>query len=230
MSYMYGNMYGGMGGMGGGGMPMGGMGGQSTTMMSSALSASLVMSILAAGAFMMMKGSSSTPTDIADTAPVETGTPAPVTSNLDGAKLVTVGGISMNVTGSSCGNGRIGFSESKNDKWIWKLKKAGDWNGLPYYTIESFYKTFSNACSERFLTAPTGCKSPPYLSKAEFGPRQYWILAGDATNGYQIRSLACARNRYENQYLMQSVHNKKDQPFFSSRSGSTFLIENENTA
>lgn len=221
-----------MGGMGMGGMGMGMGAGSSTTMMSSALGASVCMSAIGAVAFFVMRGRSGgdgSAADMGPPLPESTGSPAPVTSNLDGAKLITVGGISMNVEGSSCGNGRIGFAESKNDKWIWRLKKVGDWNGIPYYTIESYFKNFSTACGERFLTAPTGCKSPPYLDNAEFGPRQYWIIVGDATNGFQIRSLACARSRFENQYLMQSAQNGDDRPIFSARSGSTFFIENEHT-
>lgn len=155
-------------------------------------------------------------------------TDAPATSNMDGAKLLTIGGFSMKVTGQ-CGSGKISFSESKNDKWLWNLKKAGDWNGVPYYTIESFYKNFNKACGSRFLTAPTGCKSPPFLSKAEFGPRQYWLLIGDATNGYQLRSLACAKSRFPS-YMMQAGQKKNKLPTFSARSGSTFQVENENTA
>ena len=229
---------GGMGGYGMGGMG-GGMGGgaSSMPMMSSSMAASVSLSAVAALAFYMMNKSGSSGGGVAgDEMPLlpETGgagatTAAPVTANLDGAKLITVGGISMNVEGSSCGNGRVDFAESKNDKWIWSLKKAGDWNGIPYYTIESFYKNFASACQERFLTAPTGCKSPPYLATTEFGPRQFWLIAGDAVNGYQLRSLACARSRYENQYLMRSAQGDA-KPMFSARSGSKFVIENEHTA
>ena len=158
-------------------------------------------------------------------------TTAPVTTDLDGAKLLTVGGISMRVASKACSKqNKVGFSESKNDKWLWNLRKAGDYEGVPYYTIESFYKNFAGACQARFLTAPTGCKTAPFLSKAEFGPRQYWILYGDSTKGYQLRSLACAQGRYPRSYLMQGAQKKKKLPIFSGRSGSTFRIENQNTA
>lgn len=228
----YNMMYGGMGGMGMGGMGGMGMGGSSTTMMSSALAASMSMSALAAVAYFVMRGQGESEAEAEEASmPVDpNATPAPVTSNLDGAKLLTVGDVSMNVEGNSCGNGTVRFSQAKTDKWLWNLKKAGEWSGVPYYTIESAFKNFNMSCNERFLTAPTGCKSPPYLAKAEFGPRQYWLIMGDAGKGYQLRSLACARGRYENQYLMQSVQDKKARPMFSSRSGSTFFIENENTA
>jgi len=148
----------------------------------------------------------------------------PSTEDMSGARLLTVGGLSMVVEGSSCGNGVIRFSESKNDKWLWRLQKVGEYNGVPVYSIESFYKNFSNACDSRFLTAPTGCGSAPYLGPKENGPRQRWILVGDSTNGYQIRNLACTMSRHERQYLMQSAGNKNDKPFFSSGSGSTFTV------
>lgn len=168
-------------------------------------------------------GTEDTTGDVADA------TVAPVTTNMDGAKLLTVGGKSMKVSGK-CGQGKISFSESKNDKWLWKLHRAGDWNSIPYYTVESFYKSFNQACPGRFLTAPTGCNGPPTVGKAEFGPRQYWLFVGDATSGFQLRSLACAKGRYPNSFLMQAAQKGKKMPFFSPRSGSTFSVDAENTA
>jgi hypothetical protein len=221
MDYGYGG-YGMGGGMGG----MGGMGSQSTMMISS-LSLVCFCVIAAIGAFFLLKGGEKDETDPPAGPPVGDISPAPVTENVSGAKLLTVGGLSMVVEGSSCRNGVVRFSEAKSDKWVWKLNKAGDYQGVPIYTIESFYKNFGNACDARFLTAPTNCASAPYLAAKEYGPRQLWMLVGDATNGYQIRNLACVKGRANRSFLMQSAGNKSDKPFFSSGSGSNFMLENE---
>lgn len=151
-----------------------------------------------------------------------------VTSNLDGAKLLTIGASSMRVMGSNCGSKTVGFGTTSTDKWVWNLKKAGDYNGNPYYTIESFYKNFASGCSTRYLTAPAGCRSPPFLAKAEFGPRQYWVITGNDTSGYQIQNLGCTKSR-DAAYLMQATKDKKKRAGFSRRSGSTFTVENEYT-
>ena len=216
----------------------GGGGGSSSGMMMMMLGlvvcCCMCVSVLAGGyavstGILTPKGTTDTAGDTADDDDEGGGvTTAPVTTNMDGAKLLTVGGKSMNVTGS-CSKGTVGFSESKNDKWLWYLKKAGDWNGIPYYTIESFYKNFSKACAARFLTAPTGCKAPPFLGKSEFGPRQYWLFVTDGT-GFQLRSLACAQGRYSGSFLMQAAQKGKKRPTFSARSGSSFVVGNEYTA
>jgi len=214
------NFYGGYGGSGGAGS-------QSSMMMISSFSAICGCLLLAVVAFMMMGGGAKEK---------ETTTAAPIvttgdrddeveTSDLSGARLLTVGAKSLMVEGDSCGNGTIAFSESKDDKWLWKLHSAGTWNSYPTYYIESFYKNFSSACDERWLTAPTGCNSKPYLSKRENGPRQKWVLVKDGT-GYQIRSLACSQSRFARQSLM--VGQSGNAPFFTDgASGSTFSIDSE---
>jgi len=228
MSIYGGNMFGGMGGMGG--MPMGGMGGNSTTMMSSAMAASVSMSILAAGAYWYYTKNNSTDgkkSELQDETPPAS--VVPVTANLDGAKLITVGGISMRVEGESCGNGKVLFASGgeKATKWVWNLQKAGDWSGNPYYTIESYYKNFNFACEERFLTAAKGCKSPPYLAKRQYGPQQHWLIVGDETNGYQLRNLSCALDRYDTQYLMKGTSEEGGAPRFSGGSGSRFVLQSD---
>jgi hypothetical protein len=220
----------GMGGMGyGGGMGMGGGMGGSTGMMMSGLSSICFCLIAAIAVFFIMSSSSSESSSDDDFADVDMAAlnPPPVVDNVSGAKLLTVGGLSMVVEGSSCGNGTVRFSEAKNGRWVWKLVKAGEYQGVPTYSIESWYKNFGNACDKRFLTAPTNCASAPYLGSKEYGPRQLWILVGDATNGYQIRNLACVKGRASRSYLMQSAGNKNDKPFFSSGSGSSFMVEAE---
>ena len=212
------NFYGGYGGSGGAGS-------QSSMMMISSFSAICGCLLLAVVAFMMMGGGAKEKETTTAAPIVTTGDDEVETSDLSGARLLTVGAKSLMVEGDSCGNGTIAFSESKDDKWLWKLHSAGTWNSYPTYYIESFYKNFSSACDERWLTAPTGCKSKPYLSKRENGPRQKWVLVKDGT-GYQIRSLACSQSRFARQSLMVGQSGKA--PFFTDgASGSTFSIDSE---
>ena len=208
----------------GGGYGSGGS--QSSMMMMSSFSAICLCLVLGAMAFLFLM-----PKKPKDPAPV-----APVTTtnndkeeieqeNFSGSHLITVGGISMLVEGDSCGNGKVLFSESKTDKWLWKLHAAGTYNDAPTYYIESFYKNFSSACDERWLTAPSGCNGPPFLSKRQNGPRQKWVLTKDG-NGHQIRSLACVMSRSERQSLIMGQQNSA--PFFTDGgSGSTFTLTAE---
>ena len=221
-------------GMGYGGGMGGGMGGSSTMMMSSfsAICLSLVLGVVVF--IMMQQNSKKTAQDAAAAAAIEEAKASaeaaerPVEDNLSGARLLSVGGLSMVVQGSSCGNGTVRFSESKNDKWLWRMNKVAEHSGVPVYTIESFYKQFSNACDARWLTAPTGCQSAPYLGPKETGPRQRWIVVGNQSSGFQIRNLACTKSRHSRQYLMQSAGNRDQNPFFSAGSGSTFSAAPEN--
>ena len=222
------NMYG--GGMGG----MGGMGGgqSSSMMMSSAMAASACLSVLAAGGYYMYsnKGGGDALPDDSDP-PVSTDPPTSSTTtsslqvpgNLDGVRLITVGDMSMRVDGG-CGNGKVTFRQSKNDRWHWNVKKVGTTSdGLPYYTLESFGKLFGNACQKRFLTAPWGCNGPPSLAAPQSGIQQAWVITGSDASGYQIESLACRQARKKS-YLMQAGQKKKD-PLFSLRSGTPFRVD-----
>jgi len=150
-----------------------------------------------------------------------------VSDNLDGARLITVGENSMVVEGNSCSNGRVVFTEQNGSKWVWRLSRiqGADVNGKPVYTIESDYKNFNTTCDERWLTAPTGCGKPPFLSKRRSGPSQSWMIYSSG-GGYQIRSLSCIQGRRSNTYLMASGSNKDMKPKFSSGSGSAFTISN----
>lgn len=221
MSYGGFNSYGGMGGgMGGGG--------SSSMMMSAAMSASMLSVALVGGYMLMNKNTSDSTADVPDSEPAATSaassTTAPSGGNLDGARLITLGSLSMKVEGS-CGKGSISFAQSQNDKWNWKLRKAGALSdGTSYYVIESDFKNFNHACSKRFLTAPLGCKSAPYLDKAQFGPQQYWLVIGDDNSGYQLQSLACKQGRFERSFLMQAAQAGKKKPIFSARGGSSFQI------
>jgi hypothetical protein len=223
------NMYGGGG--------MGGMGGgqSSSMMMSSAMAASVCMSVLAAGGYYMYNNNKAgaLPDEDMD-APVSTSTDAPaatttttttaqIPGNLDGVRLITVGDMSMRVDGG-CGNGKVTFRQSKNDRWHWNVKKIGTTSdGLPYYTLESFGKLFGSACQKRFLTAPWGCNGPPSLAAPQSGTQQAWVITGSDASGYQIEALACRQARKKS-YLMQAGQKRKD-PAFSLRSGTPFRVE-----
>jgi hypothetical protein len=221
------NMYGGgMGGMGGGQ--------SSSMMMSSAMAASVCLSAVMAGGYYMYNSNkagalpdeeidppASTSTD--PPAATTTTTTAQIPGNLDGVRLITVGDMSMRVDGG-CGNGKVTFRQSKNDRWHWNVKKVGTTSdGLPYYTLESFGKLFGNACQKRFLTAPWGCNGPPSLAAPQSGIQQAWVITGSDASGYQIESLACRQARKKS-YLMQAGQKKKD-PLFSLRSGTPFRVD-----
>ena len=220
----------------GGGMGMGG-GQSSSMMMSSAMAASVCLSALAAGGYYMYTqnkssgGMSEEETGKDPVVSTSTDPPAATTatssvqvpSNLDGVRLITVGDLSMRVDGG-CGNGKVVFRQSKNEKWHWNVKKVGTTSdGLPYYTLESFGKLFGNACNKRFLTAPWGCTGPPYLAGPQSGVQQAWVITGSDAAGYQIESLACRQARKKS-YLMQAGQKKKD-PLFSLRSGTPFRVD-----
>lgn len=221
------NSYG-MGGGGGYGMGggMGGGAGSSTTMMSSAMGASVCLSMLALGGFMIMSKETPTPTPETD-APASTSTsPSSATSpsNLDGIRLITVGDISMRVEGN-CGNGKVAFRQSKDGKWEWNVKRIGATSdGLNYYTLESYGKLFGNACNKRFLTAPYGCKGGPSLAGPQSGAQQLWVITGSDSTGYQIESLSCRQSKTKS-YLMQSGQKQNKVPQFSLRSGSSFRVD-----
>lgn len=221
------NMYGGgMGGMGGGGQ-------SSSMMMSSAMAASVCLSALAAGGYFMYSSNKGGGDMVDDPDPLPVSTDLPTAStttsslqvpgNLDGVRLITVGDMSMRVDGG-CGNGKVTFRQSKNDRWHWNVKKVGTTSdGLPYYTLESFGKLFGNACQKRFLTAPWGCNGPPSLAAPQSGIQQAWVITGSDASGYQIESLACRQARKKS-YLMQAGQKKKD-PLFSLRSGTPFRVD-----
>ena len=219
-----------MGNYGYGGGMGGGMGSQqTTTMMSSAMGASVCLSMLAAGGYLIMNRTQAPIVEDTSSNDTSATTSAPTTSasspgDLDGARVITVGTNSMRVDGG-CANGKVTFRVAKGDKWVWNLKKVGATpEGLNYYTMESFGKLFAGSCNKRYLTAPYGCKGDPYLAGAQRGPAQYWVITGSATAGYQIENLMCRQARTQS-YLMQSGNSKKATPHFSPRGGSTFRIE-----
>lgn len=211
---------------------MGGGGGQQQMMMSSASAVSF--SVLAAGlgfaAWQMnwFGGSTTTPAPIITTLPAEGATP--VTQDLDGARVIMNGIYSMRVVGSSCGNQQVRFQKADGTKWSWNLNKVGDVNidgqeGVPAYTIESVHKLTREACDKRFLTAPDGCSSGPYLDR--FRAQDYsqrWILIKNSQGMYQIRSLVCAKNFAKKQYIVQSGEVENSKPTFSYGTGTPFEL------
>lgn len=222
---MYGMGYNMMGGMGG--MGMGGMGASTTPMLSSVMSASACLSVVAGAGYLLMQNKQ-TPTEpptnesdsVVTSAPSSTTATSP--SDLDGIRLITIGDQSMRVDGK-CSDGTVVFRQSKDMKWEWQVKKVGATSdGLSYYTLESYGKLFGAACHKRFLTSPVGCKGPPYLAGAQSGPQQFWVITGSDSAGYQIQSLACRQSRRPS-YLLQSGQSDK-RPQLSLRSGTSFQI------
>ena len=211
------------------GMQGGGMGSQSTMMISSVMM--ICLSVVAAvGIFFLMNNQSDVTKDIPDDVTADDVTPAPVTDDLTGLKLLTLGGLSLKVEGSSCGNGVVKMGEKDNDKWVWRIQKISTWPSagkeVPVYTIESFYRQFSQSCEKRFLEAPVGCKGAPFLANRKIGPSQAWIFVSDGST-VQLRSLQCAQSRHAQSFLVASAGEKSSVPFFSGGSGSPFTIQKE---
>lgn len=212
---------------------MGGGGGQQQQMMMSSSIAAVSFSVLAAGGiFLAMQqgwfGGGETTTAAAV---VENPDPnaTPVTDNLDGARLITNGLYSMRVEGSSCGNQKVVFSKADSAKWLWNLKRVdsvtlGGQTGVPVYTIESFYRVSRKACDKRYLTAPDGCTSRPYLDRYRaMDVTQRWVLV-ESGGMYQIRSLACTKNMAKKQYIVHSGEDEISYPDFSPGSGTPFEL------
>lgn len=207
----------------------GGMGGgsSSTMMISSVMGICLSLVAAIAVYFLVFSGDTTTseapdpvidPSEMAET---------PVSDDLSGIKLITVGSFNMGVKKAYCGNKHIRFNAGENDKWQWRLKRdSKDWVGAdgtsyPTYQIESFSQNLG-MCEKRFLTAPFRCRGAPFLAKRNPGNAQRWILVSDGS-GYQIRSMLCAAGRATNSYLMGDGYGDKPYGGFDV-SGSTFSI------
>lgn len=136
----------------------------------------------------------------------------------------------MKVEGSSCGNGELRMASKENDKWVWKINRISTWKSagkeIPVYTIESFYRNFSEGCEKRFLEAPPGCGGSPRLAARKIGPSQAWIFVSDGES-VQIRSLQCAESRHAQSFLSGSAGKKNSRLYFSGGSGSMFKIQSE---
>lgn len=207
----------------------GGMGGgsSSTMMISSVMGICLSLVAAIAVYFLVFSGDTATadaPDPVIDPAEMAE---TPVSDDLSGIRLITVGSFNMGLKYSYCGNKNIRFNDDDTDKWQWRLKRdSKDWvdaNGTAYptYQIESFSQNF-RGCAQRFLTAPARCRGAPFLAKRKAGNAQRWILVSDGS-GYQIRSMLCAAGRSTNSYLMADGYGKNDYGRFDS-SGSTFSI------
>jgi len=165
-------------------------------------------------------------TDIVDTTAAPSTADALVT-DLGGARLITVGANSLMVDGG-CGSSSVRVSDDGDSKWVWELHNVGTFNGKPMYAIESTYKNFDASCEKRWLTAPSGCRSAPYLAARKAGPLQHWMVYASGS-GYQIRNVSCVQGRFANSYLMGSGSNKNRRLRFSGGSGSTFGINPAST-
>lgn len=211
-------------------------GGGSQQMMSSSISMVSLCVVAVAAAVLAWQmgvfGGSTAPAPVI-TAPqpvVETdGTEGtPVMENMDGARLITNGNYSMRTEGTDCNNQSVLFSLADNSKWLWNLKTVGaatvdGQQNVPVYTIESFYRVQDEVCDKRFLTAPIGCKEPPYLDRYRaMDYSQRWILMRTYDGLYTIRSLLCTKSRSLNQYIIQSGSKNNSKPRFSPGSGTPF--------
>jgi hypothetical protein len=234
---MYGN-YGMMGGMGG--MGMGGMGGGSSQMMSSMMMFCSCSIALAGGAYLLMNNNKPEeppmpmmPELLEQTtttgSTMTTGTAG--ANGLDGSYMIMVGEQSMFPEGA-CGNSAIYFSnpgstDGGNMGSTWIIKKAGSTSaGQDFYTLMSDAKSFAQTCRKRYLTAPSGCKTRPFLDIPRSGPQQYWLINGTAEAGYSLQSLACKMGRHTRQFLQTPGQNNKakQQTDFAARAGSNFLL------
>jgi len=192
-------------------------------MMMGASSSSCLLLLSSVGvALYMMKDSlfkSGDTTVVVD--PVDPGaTTAP--TNFDGSYVILVGTLAMNTSGE-CGKSKINFkSTSATSKTTWKVRQAGtDPAEIPYYTLQSDFKSFNKICAKQYLTAPLNCKSGPYLDVAKSSQQQYWYIEGSAGN-QQLRNVSCKLSRAANQYLVHSGSSKNAAPIFQARSGSAF--------
>jgi len=157
---------------------------------------------------------------------------SPVTTDLDGYRMITNGNFSMRVEGSSCGNTRTIFKLADGSKFFWNLKKVGTANvggdkGIAVYTIESLYKIQNDVCNNRYLTAPLGCNEAPYLDRFRgYDNSQKWVFVSDGSGQYQLRSLLCTVSGTLNQYIGQSGNQNNSRPKFTAGSGTRFTIAN----
>jgi len=211
-----------------GGIPQGGpahaAAGNSQMMMMASLMLCCCVVVSAGAGFMLLKPGAAPP---APEPPVEDSgedTGGGGSGDFDGATMFLVGSLAMSVEGS-CGSSKIQFKTPSNSKTAWKVRKAGTTaDGTDYYILESDFKTFVQACDKKFLTAPIGCRSGPYLDRSMSSPRQYWILEGDKSN-VSLRNLACKMSRYPNQFLQQSGQKGSQKPNFTTRGGTLFQME-----
>lgn len=228
---MYNGMYGGYG-MGGG---MGG-GGSSSMMMSSGMMASVCMSAVAAGLYLMTNKPTTAPPiaeEVATSATTTASSGAAAAaggylSGLDGAYTLMVGSIYLTAPGK-CGDTRLLFKSTNDNRTTWKVRKA--WtapNGAEAYTLQSDLRTFNKVCAKTYLTAPPGCRGPPFLSAAtKPSLSQLWVFRGSSSGAVEIQNAECMVGRYSRQFLMNAGQVSKGKtvpPTFDARGGSTFSL------
>lgn len=215
------NMYGG-GGMYGGGMGGGG-GGGSSQMMSSMSMVCVCFIVLAGAAFMFMKSQEQQAMSDVPVTPIDTTAPSTAVSGLDGTYMILVGALALSVRGS-CSNHSVLFRTPSDSKTAWNVRKAGtSSNGKDYYTLQTVYGSFNKICNKQYLTAPSGCKGPPYLGAAASTPQQYWYIEG-ASGNYTLRNVGCTLSRWPYSY-MESSGQVEGKPSFSGRTGSSYQLQ-----
>lgn len=213
-------MYGSPGMYGGGGQ------GSQMQMMSSMCGSSVCLLLLAGGAFMLMnrnKGNTSSDYVVPMPAPAETA-PSDAVSGLDGSFAILIGSLALSVKGS-CDNNNVLFRTPNDSKTSWNIRKAGtSSDGKDYYTLQSVWGSFNTICKKQYLTAPSGCKGPPYLAEAQSNPQQYWYIEGSPERGFTLRSMGCALSRFPYSY-MESSGQIEGKPSFSARTGTPYRLE-----
>ena len=222
MDYGYGMGYGGMGGGMGGGQQ------NQSMMMSSALMASVCLSALAGVAFWLMneKSTDSSANNTTTNTYVPPANNTPTSSSLDGAFAILQGSLGLWADGDCKMSSNIMFKTPTDSKTVWNIRKAGTdaATGEDYYTLQSSFRSFNKICAKQYLTAPLGCKSPPFLSEPVYGPSQMWFIRGNDTSGYVMENLACKQSRFEQSYLQASAQDPKAKPSFAGRTGTAFNI------
>lgn len=222
-------------GYGGGGMG----GGSSSSMMSSAVVSSMCMSALAGGAYWYMNKTTAPPPTLAPVVSTEAetassaaaatgGSAAGYLSGLDGAYTVMVGSVYMTAP-SSCGQTAVLFKSTNDNRTTWKVRKATVLaDGTEAYTLQSDLRSFNKVCQKTYLTAPAGCRGPPFLSSATRPSlSQLWIFRGSDKGAVEIQNAECKMGRYTKQWLMnagQVGKGKVAAPAFDARGGSTFSM------
>jgi hypothetical protein len=116
------------------------------------------------------------------------------------------------------------FKTPSDSKTTWNIRRSGsDASGEDYYTLQSNFRSFNKICAKQYLTAPLGCKSPPFLSEPVYGPSQMWYIRGNENSGYVIQNVACKMSRFEQSFL-QAAGQANGKPSFTGRTGTAFSI------
>jgi hypothetical protein len=142
-------------------------------------------------------------------------------------RLITIGSISM-ITDGDCKKPRVSFKTNGREQAQWNLKKVGqDSAGVPYYVVQSYSKSWrTNKCRAQYLTAPLGCKSPPFLAPMRTSTDQYWYIVSSGSK-FTIQNVACKKSAWPGSYLFMAGGMRKGgiPSFTAMRAATAFDIE-----